>query len=164
MDGSHTTSKGYHKLAKGWYDAVEAHQRAQNEQVAEKVMGWHWHDLGWMKVMVPPEGTPGIVTSWSDNALPPVPNFTTDAGADYTVLEHVRAEWIKPPFLITMFWMELDHLWQGREAGGYPMAPFMYYHPGDYSHAALATIERSDGVLAEVEAQNDDERSEGEPR
>ena len=59
-----------------------------------------------------------------------IPHFTTDARADYTVLEFVRTNWTTTDRFET-FCESLTNA--------------AYYQAGDYSRAALAVMGESDG-------------------
>ena len=83
------------------------------------------------------------------NYWPPVPNYTSDAAADYAVLCKVRETWDEP--MQDKWHVELQNVWMDRRggpmliaftAGGPMLIAFtaIDYLPGDYSKAALAAL------------------------
>ncbi len=71
-----------------------------------------------------------------------VPNFTTDANADYQVLCKVRDHWQWKQ--IDTFHFELLAIWQNRYYAFNPhranVGFHLWYEPGDYSRAALNAL------------------------
>lgn len=137
--------------------------REVDAMVAEKVMGWVWKRFyRWGE----PDETRTLVDPMDNWLTAPQyvicdlsvkrernldtrfhgPNFSTDASADYTVLEHA----MKWPFSKRQaFANELDKLLRPPLADGcvevYPNAA-MKYRVGFYSRAALAVVEATRSV------------------
>lgn len=61
-----------------------------------------------------------------------IPHFTSDANADYSVLEHVRKTWSWEKQ--SDFKMALNRIWNTREDGVMVAGPILY-ETGDYSQA-----------------------------
>lgn len=73
-----------------------------------------------------------------ENAEMLLPEFATDAAADYETLRMVRKTWDERQQ--TRVHQSLGRLWAARSGvSPYPCWP-MRYEPGDYSHAALAVV------------------------
>jgi hypothetical protein len=81
-----------------------------------------------------------------------MPAYTSDAAADYSVLEKLRNEWATPDWDGPRFWLfekELRRILEERAAyyedGEKPERTgwvewYAQYEPGDYSRAALAVL------------------------
>lgn len=76
-------------------------------------------------------------SGWVD----PVDYYTSNPGADYEVLRHVREKWSR--VYQGRFADALYRVWH--EDRGYDEEPCMAYEPGDWSRAAIAVIDESNG-------------------
>lgn len=143
--------------------------REQDEQIAEKLFGWKWYhgyDSGepgnrgaysllmeqgafdsWCRRFGPSEEFPGFPINKLSQGCPP---YTSDAGADYLVLCHVREKWAlgqQMAFNAALHDMLVDNDYDARRNKGAKLsAPLIRYEPGLYSQAALAVLnqEQSD--------------------
>lgn len=121
-------------------DQVDAHMRISecetdetNALIAETVFGY--------KVRKSSNGRFRIW--WADRSnqmldVQSVPKFLQDAAADYQVLSFVRQNWSQQE--LAAFHTEFAIVVSRRLnlSAGNVTSPFFYYHPGDFSRAALA--------------------------
>lgn len=70
------------------------------------------------------------------NVFPVHPSYTRDPTADFAVLAHIRKTW--DVYAFTAFALVLEAQWSGGYCTGFP---WTRYKPGDYSRAALATLD-----------------------
>ena len=118
--------------------------RERDAWVAESVMGWrpYWETA-------PLEGEIWMLPPGKSHAVESeiAPPFTTDASADYLVLQKVREMWACPAAkrnersLLYMFAEHLHEIQYARKDGcmGNEITP-VFYEPGDYSHAAYLAL------------------------
>lgn len=110
--------------------------RELDMQVAERVMGWTpVENYGTRTGFWDPDGEYGAGdrVCWEDE----IPPYSTDAAADYTVLQHVRATWDE--VTRRRFHRRLNQTWLERQVEEAESFPPLAYEPGDYARAALAT-------------------------
>lgn len=128
--------------------------RERDAWVAENVMGWEREpdeqhpgaNVAWFKPPVGQRGENTGTTILSSTAKP----FTTDASADYLVLQKVRETWTGEPvetFCDALFWI-IQNEDRKKRHGSTLMDPdwvwksswIAWYEPGDYSHAAYLAL------------------------
>lgn len=104
--------------------------RELDARVAEKVMGKR----------VDPDDC-GCTDCLTGESLHPgqVPDYLTDASADYEVLRHVRETW--DARRLRRFSANLQAMWFDRQRDADESYPVVAYLPGDYARAALAVME-----------------------
>ena len=147
------------------WDTAEPHER--DSWIAEHVMGWVRY-YGRDDAAEPSErtpycllGSPEYVAEWSkkfgaseepngeEAIASSLPHFTTDAAADFMVLERVRewggSEWGgEDDTRFQSFCNALPTIWWPRSTVSLHFNLATLYEPGDWSHAAYLALQETE--------------------